>query len=525
MLSRIGFRKKILFSIAGLVLLLGITAIIFAETSLYNILRDKLENRGISIARHLAANSINPILTEKYFELDMLAKDFMKREEDIEYIYILDRRGNVLMHTFEGGFPTELKEINRSVQTKSYSQQDISTESGEYVDIAVPLQEGQAGIIHIGFSKKHIRDDIQLITRMIFWMILAVSFVGVGVAILLTKVIMKPVSELVTVVEKVGKGDLNQSVTVYANDEIGQLGQAFNAMIERRKEVEQALQKSEEKYRSLVESTGDSIYLVDTDYRYLFMNKNHVERMGFTKDEYLGKSFRDYHSPGETAWLVENVNKVITTDSSVQHRHRSSRDGRCFLQTLSPVRDTRGNLIAITIVSKDITELELLEEKLKALSITDELTGLYNRRGFLALAEQALRLANRNGKGAYMLYVDLDGLKQINDTFGHKAGDLALVEMANVLKNSFRDSDAIGRIGGDEFVLFPVETTETSVELISSRLYDSLKTFNDTSSREYTLSASVGVSYYDPENPRTLDELLMEADRRMYEQKNRKRRS
>lgn len=525
MLKSFGFRNKILFSIAGLVLLLGITAIIFAETSLYNILRDNLENRGISIARHLAANSINPILTEKYFELDMIAQDFMKREEDIEYIYILDRRGNVLMHTFQGGFPSELKTINRPDPKISYSQQDISTESGEFVDIAVPLQEGHAGIIHIGFSKKHIREDIHLITRLILWMILALSVVGVGVAILLTRVIMKPVSELVRAVEKAGKGDLNQSVTVYSDDEIGQLGQAFNAMIEKRKEVEQALHKSEEKYRSLVESTGDSIYLIDRNGLYLFMNKNHVERMGFTKDEYLGRSYSDFHSPDETEWLIENINRVITTDNSVQHRHRSSRDGRCFLQTLSPVRDTQGDLIAITVVSKDITELELLEEKLKTLSVTDELTGLYNRRGFLALAEQALRLAARNRTGAHMLFVDLDGLKQINDTFGHKAGDLALVEMANVLKNTFRDSDAIGRIGGDEFVIFPVGTTETSVELIATRLYDSLKTCNDTSHHKFQLSASVGVSYYDPENPRTLDELLMEADKNMYAEKNLKRRS
>ncbi len=525
MVSRVGFRRKILFSIAGLVMMLGVTAIIFAETALYSILLDKLENRGISVARHLAANSINPILTEKYFELDMIAQDFMKREEDIEYIYIFDRRGNVLMHTFEGGFPSELKEVNRPAQVQGYTQQDISTESGEFVDIAVPLQDGQAGIIHIGFSKKHIREDIQHITRLILWMILALSVIGVGVAILLTQVIMKPVSELVRAVEQVGKGDLDQRVTVYSDDEIGQLGRAFNTMIERRREIDLSLHKSEEKYRSLVESTSDSIYLVDKDGRYLFMNKNHVERMGFTDNEYLGKSFRDYHSPDEAAWLIDNINKVITTDSSIQHRHRSSRDGRCFLQTLSPVRDTQGDLIAITVVSKDITDMELLEEKLKTLSITDELTGLYNRRGFLTLAEQALKLANRNRQGAYMLYLDLDGLKQINDTLGHKAGDQALVEMAGVLKKSFRDSDAIGRIGGDEFVIFPVMTSENTVELITSRLYDSLKVWNDTSQQAFTLAASVGMSYYNPENPVSLDELLMTADKNMYAQKNEKHRA
>ncbi|MBA4373371.1 MAG: hypothetical protein C0402_11000 [Thermodesulfovibrio sp.] len=525
MLNRIGFRNKILLSIAGLVILLGITAIIFANTVLRAKLVEKLEDRGISIARHLASNSITPILTEKYFELEMIAKDFMKSEEDIEYIFALDRHGDVLMHTFEGGFPTELKNINRPEPNQNYTRQDISTAKGEHVDMAVPLQHGQAGVIHIGFSKKHITEDIRSITKLILWTILGLSAVGIGLAILLTQVIMKPVSELVKAVEKVGRGELDQRVAIYSEDEIGQLGRTFNAMIERRKEIEQALHKSEGKYRSLVESTVDSIYLVDTECNYLFINRNHLERMGLSGGEYQGRAYGDFHSDDETRWFIENVNTVITTDTSVQHRHQSSRDGSYFLQTLSPVRDVNGKVIAVTVVSKDITELELLEEKLKTLSVTDELTGLYNRRGFLTLAEQGLRLANRNKTGAYMLYVDLDGLKNINDTFGHKAGDLALVEMATILKNSFRDSDAIGRIGGDEFVVYPAGTTEATAELVSIRLYENLKIFNDTSPHAFKLAASVGISYYDPSNPSSLDELLMEADKNMYVQKNGKRAS
>ncbi len=108
MLRAMGLRSKILLGIAGLVVLMGLAVMIFAETVLYEKLYDKLEKRGISIARHMAANSINPILTEKYFELKMLALDIMKNEEDIEYIFVLDHKGKVLAHTFDRGFPIEL---------------------------------------------------------------------------------------------------------------------------------------------------------------------------------------------------------------------------------------------------------------------------------------------------------------------------------------------------------------------------------------------------------------------------------
>ena len=118
-----------------------------------------------------------------------------------------------------------------------------------------------------------------------------------------------------------------------------------------------------------------------------------------------------------------------------------------------------------------------------------------------------------------MLYVDLDGLKRLNDTSGHKAGDLALMLLADCLRKSFRDSDAVARIGGDEFVVFPVETAGENIGSIIARFRESLKICNERTNREYELSVSVGVACYDPANPCSLDELLIQADRNMYEQK------
>jgi diguanylate cyclase (GGDEF)-like protein/PAS domain S-box-containing protein len=290
-----------------------------------------------------------------------------------------------------------------------------------------------------------------------------------------------------------------------------------------RLKAEERLRASEEKYRSLVQSTGDPIYLVDREYRYVFINKVHLSRLGTSLESFQGKLYSEVHSPEETAEFVEKVDKVFATGESVQHEHLSRRDKRYFLRTLSPVKDAGGATTAVTVVSKDITRFKQMEEKLRALSLTDELTGLYNRRGFFTLVDQLLKLAKRQQQGVYMLYGDLDNLKGINDTLGHQQGDQALRDTANLFRATYRESDIIARIGGDEFVVIPVGIGGDNIEGIRSRLLKKVEHHNEKANRRYKLSVSFGLVYYDPEDPCSIDELLLRADRLMYEQKKNKR--
>ncbi|MBI5410345.1 MAG: GGDEF domain-containing protein [Nitrospirae bacterium] len=279
------------------------------------------------------------------------------------------------------------------------------------------------------------------------------------------------------------------------------------------------LQKSELKYRSLVDSTEDSIYLLDRDYNYLFINKMHTSRLGISGGQYVGKSYGDFHSTEDTRAFTEIADRVFETGESIQNEYRSKIDGKYFLQTFSPVKGLYGEMTALTIISKNITERKHMEEQLRSLSLTDELTGIYNRRGVMTLAEHLLKLADRQKKGLFILYADLDNLKKVNDTFGHKEGDLALIETANLLKQNYRDSDIIGRIGGDEFVVIPVGTSSDNVDIITERFYKILAALNTAEDREYDLSISIGIAYYDPEFPCSVDELLTRADKSMYLQK------
>jgi diguanylate cyclase (GGDEF)-like protein/PAS domain S-box-containing protein len=290
------------------------------------------------------------------------------------------------------------------------------------------------------------------------------------------------------------------------------------------RQLKKVLQESEEKYRSLVESTEDSIYLVDRSYNYLFMNKKHMSRLGLSDYEYLGRPFSDFHLPDEIEWFIEKAKIVLNTGNSIIHEHKNLKDGRYFLLTLSPVKKEE-RVIAVTVVSKDITEYKEMEEALRTLSLTDELTGLYNRRGFFTLTDQFLKLARRQKKGIFMLYADIDSLKEINDTFGHKEGDTVLIETAEILKKNYRESDIIARIGGDEFVVIPIGTTGDNIDIITSRFEKSVEIYNSKSKREYNLSLSYGLAYYDPENPCSIDELLIQADKTMYEHKRYKKNS
>ncbi|MBU0544749.1 MAG: GGDEF domain-containing protein [Proteobacteria bacterium] len=158
-----------------------------------------------------------------------------------------------------------------------------------------------------------------------------------------------------------------------------------------------------------------------------------------------------------------------------------------------------------------------------SLSISDHLTGLHNRRGFLTLANQQLQLSERTKMGMLLFFADLDGLKLINDTLGHEEGDKALIEMASVLKETFRSSDIIARMGGDEFAILAIGPQNGKPEILISRLQNQIDRYNNQKNRKYKLSISVGCSSYDPENPSSIDKLMANADKLMYEQKKNKK--
>ena len=155
------------------------------------------------------------------------------------------------------------------------------------------------------------------------------------------------------------------------------------------------------------------------------------------------------------------------------------------------------------------------------LATTDDLTGLFNRRGFLMLAEQQWRVAVRQHRGLSLVYLDLDGLKAINDTLGHRAGDEAIRGMAEILRSVCRETDVVARLGGDEFVVLLVEAGEVGVQLLRERVQQAVCTYNSWPRQPFTLAVSMGESHLAAGDLRSVEDMLAEADRRMYEEKRR----
>lgn len=170
-----------------------------------------------------------------------------------------------------------------------------------------------------------------------------------------------------------------------------------------------------------------------------------------------------------------------------------------------------------------LRQLENLNEQLRMMSLKDELTGLFNRRGFITLAEQYIKLSKRMKRNFIIFYMDIDNLKTINDTYGHHEGDILIMSAAEVLKLSFREADVLARIGGDEFTVLSINTSVDDIEEIERRLLENVNIYNRRLSKPYRLSISYGTSDYKEGSTLGINELLSEADASLYEQKKAKK--
>jgi len=188
--------------------------------------------------------------------------------------------------------------------------------------------------------------------------------------------------------------------------------------------------------------------------------------------------------------------------------------------------DLRENdLIAFTVFANQVAvalENARLYNRIERQAIIDELTGIYNRRGFYLLAEQQLRLAQRTGSDMLLIFCDVDQLKQINDSYGHKEGDRALVLMADALRATFRSADIIARISGDEFAILAYATPSVGAPALMERLKHEVARINSISKSPFTLGVSAGYSLWTSHQTASLDELLTQADAQMYQVKHKK---
>jgi diguanylate cyclase (GGDEF)-like protein/PAS domain S-box-containing protein len=272
----------------------------------------------------------------------------------------------------------------------------------------------------------------------------------------------------------------------------------------------------------VTEQLNDAIVVTNLNYEITYTNNAFQALYGYSNEEVLGRT-PDFLSALPSPEKIKNdifrtISSGGTWKGEVVNRRKDGSTFECEL-VIFPLTDEEGDIIAYAEHQRDITRRKLMEQKLREAAVKDDLTGLLNRRGFFSIAEKQCEIANRQTMNLYFLYVDVDGLKEINDKHGHEEGDVALVDTSIILQETFRASDIIARIGGDEYVVMAMETPGSNIEMLISRLQTNVETHNSRSSKPYKLSLSTGLTHFNPGNPCSVSELLSKADRQMYKQK------
>ena len=227
----VSVRTKILGIVLALVLLLGGGVTLQVRSMLRVTLRDELHNQGVSIARDVAARSVDLLLVHDLYSVHQLLQDTLINNEDVRYAFIVSPEGEVLAHTFGERFPSSLTDLNSVAPTARYHLLRLATEEGMVWDFAVPVFDGRAGIARIGLSEQAMQSTLDNVTRQLLLTTIIVSLAGVAAAMFLTWLITRPVLDLVKVTRAVARGDLSRSAPRWADDEIGRLSDSFNTMI------------------------------------------------------------------------------------------------------------------------------------------------------------------------------------------------------------------------------------------------------------------------------------------------------
>lgn len=271
---------------------------------------------------------------------------------------------------------------------------------------------------------------------------------------------------------------------------------------------------------AIIESSDDAIVSQSLDGTIVTWNRSADGIFGCSLEEARGRSVADFVADSERQMFLSALNRARAgqhvADLELLCKTVSGRPFQGSL-TLAPIKDATREVTGISVVARDLSETKRAEE-MEQLAVTDELTGLNNRRGFLFAAEELAQESTRTGKPFTVMFVDLNGLKEINDNLGHQEGDAAIADAGSILRSTFRENDVVGRLGGDEFCILLMDDKQQAQSPLT-RLEAMTDIHNLQSGRPYKVSMSVGTSVFDPTRPLPIEDLIEEADRQMYEHK------
>ncbi|MCR4400207.1 MAG: diguanylate cyclase, partial [Syntrophomonadaceae bacterium] len=317
-------------------------------------------------------------------------------------------------------------------------------------------------------------------------------------------------------------GDVSSRVAALGDDELGRVSHSVNRALKALEQSRERLRASEERYRTLTQAARDVIYTADDRGVVTFINSYGAERIGLPESEIIGRSWRDFFPPDIADQVDAQLAELLRSGRPVtaEIRVELARGTVWLHSSMVPMLDPQGQVQGVMGVARDISELKQVQQHLHDLSMFDALTGLYNRTFF---EEKMEELDASRPSQAGVIVCDVDGLKLVNDSFGHEVGDILLVQAAAIIRQCFREGDIVARIGGDEFCVLLPDAPPQAVREASARIRAAVAEHNQDNP---VLPVSVSVGWAAAAGQETsMAALFKEADDAMYREKLQSKRS
>ncbi|HOP64840.1 MAG TPA: diguanylate cyclase [Spirochaetota bacterium] len=277
----------------------------------------------------------------------------------------------------------------------------------------------------------------------------------------------------------------------------------------------------DEIYRELIDEASDPICSFFRDGTFRYVNRAFAESTGRRMEDVIGRRLWDVFPREEAESRYEIIRYVFETgrQKAVEQKTRVDDSTIYYLTTVKPLFDDSGNVSVVICMSKNITDLKHAEERLQYYATTDDFTGFVNRRTGLAILDKIHEFSLRSGKAFAVCYVDINDLKNVNDTYGHAEGDELIAVACDAMRDSVRHMDTVCRMGGDEFLIIFPECDLADAELIWDRITEKIDYYNSKSTKPYMVSMSHGILEYSPASGGSIESLLRRVDELMYREK------
>ena len=310
-------KYKVNLLIVILKVIMALLVVVSVNLVVGQVLEEEMRDKDVAITELLASEIANPLLGEDDLRVQEIIDDLKRQNTEVRYAYVVGFDGTVVAHTFKDGFPVELVTANPVPSGEDGAIQILSAEGESIQDVGVRVLEGMDAKIYIGFSRAHLFEAIARTTNTIIIIAALVLLFGILLNSFLMQRIIKPIEALVEGTKRVGDGDFDFRIDVTSRDEIGTLTESFNSMTAERKQAEEVLRGSEERYRLLADNTLDVIWKMDLNLEFTYSNPAVFDMLGFTPEEWIGTRLPEHCSPEE----MQKIQRLITQEIENPKKH------------------------------------------------------------------------------------------------------------------------------------------------------------------------------------------------------------